>query len=220
MLLFVILLIALIMAFFGMIAFIRTTKASVIILGVLMGGLALLRALGPKLIAIINMGAQFVQVGGLAALTASDPGKGLSEAFTKLKQAPAPIDPKDPVLFYLLMICIFVAIGIAIGSSKSFILQGRYSYSGLFLGLIAGYIVAAYAIAAIFPESAILPLPVTGIMPQAQAAVAGVTTGPAVSSKFLEFLSSLANSAFIPIIIAAAIVVFIIVATRLSAKKG
>jgi hypothetical protein len=220
MLLFVILLIAIIIAFFGMIAFIRTAKASAIILGVLMGGLIFVRALGPKLIAIINLGAQFAQVGGLAALTGSDPGKGLSDAFAKLKQAPGPIDPKDPVLFYLLLIYIFVAIGVGIGSLKSFRLQGRYSYSGLLLGLIAGYIVAAYTIAAIFPESAILPLPVTGIMPQAQAAIAPATVGPAVSSKFLEFLGDLANSPSIPIIIAAAIVLFIFVATRLSARKG
>jgi|GEM_PF-2459060 len=220
MLLFVILLIAVIIAFFAMLTFIRTAKAAVIMLGILMGGLAFLRVLGPKLIAIINMLVQFVQVGGLAALTGSDPGKGLSEAFTKLKQAPAPIDPKDPVLFYLLMIYIFVAIGIAIGSAKSFRLQGKYSYSGLLLGLVIGYLVAAYTIAVIFPESAILPLPISGIVPQAQTAAAAATSGPAISVKFLEFLGNLSSNPSAHFIIAGLIVVFIFMAARLSAKKG
>ncbi|MDQ1300320.1 MAG: hypothetical protein QG637_237 [Chloroflexota bacterium] len=220
MLLFIMLAVATIMTVFGVIGFLRVTKASVIILAVLLSGPVFLRAAGPQLIAIINRLGGFFLGGGVNALTGGDASKGLSDALSK--PAKALIDPGSPAAFYLLMFYFIMIVGLLLGSLKPFKLSGRYSFSGLLLGLVNGYTVAAYSIAVIFPEFAVLPVPleIKGMTPQIPPPGIPVASSDIVWTKLMQFLGNLSGNPSAPYIIAGLIVIFIFMAARLSAKKG
>jgi hypothetical protein len=220
MLLFIVLAVAAIMTAFGVIGFLRVTKASAIILALLLVGPALLRAFGERLIAIINRLAQFFLGGGLSALAGGEAGKGLSEALSK--SGKPLIDPAAPATFYLLVFYFIMVVALLIGSLKPFKLSGRFSFSGLLLGLLNGYIVAAYTLAVLFPEFAILPTPlaIKGMTPSSPPPGIPVASSAIVWDRLLQFLGNLGGNPSAHFIIAGLIVVFIFMAARLSAKKG
>lgn len=220
MLLFIMLAVATIMTAFGVIGFLRVTKASAIILALLLLGPALLRAFGERLIAIINRLGLFILGGGMSALAGGDAGKGLSEALSK--SGKPLIDPAAPATFYLLMFYLIVLIALLIGSLKPFKLSGRFSFSGLLLGLVNGYIVAAYSLAVLFPEFAILPTPlaIKGMTPLSPPTGIPATSSAAIWDRLLQFLANLGGNPSAHFIIAGLIIVFVFMAARLSAKKG
>jgi hypothetical protein len=220
MLLFIMLTVAAVMTIFGVIGFLRVTKASVIILAALLIGPAFLRAFGERLIAIINRIGGFVLGGGMSALAGGGSSTGLSDALSKSR--PALLDPNTPAAFYLLMFYFIMVIGLLIGSLKPFKLSGRYSFSGLLLGLLNGYIVIAYTIAVLFPDFAILPVPleIKGMTPQIPPPGLPVASSDIVWIKLLQFLGNLSSNPSAHFIIAGLIVIFIFMAARLSAKKG
>ncbi len=216
---FIIVIVAAVMTFFAVIGFLRVAKASVIILILLTAGLALLQAFGPRLIAIINRLWQFFVGGGLNAL-AGDGGRSVSEAFGQ--PVKPPIDPNAPATFYLLTFYFIMILALLIGSLKAFLLSGRFSFTGLLVGLVNGYIVAAYSIAVLFPEFAVLPvpLPIRGMTPPIPPPGLSVPSSDIVGVKLLQVLDSLGSNPSAHFIIAGLIVVFIVLATRLSARKG
>lgn len=220
MLLFIMLAVATIMTAFGVIGFLRVARASAIILALLLIGPALLRAFGAQLITIINRLGQFVLGGGMSALAGGDPSKGLNDALSK--SGKPLIDPAAPATFYLLMFYFIVLIALLIGSLKPFKLSGRFSFSGLLLGLVNGYIVAAYSLAVLFPEFAILPTPlaIKGMTPPTPPPGIPTTSSAIVWDRLLQFLGNLGANPSAHFIIAGLIVIFVFMAARLSAKKG
>jgi hypothetical protein len=205
MFLFVLLMVATIMAIFGLIGFMRVTRASVLLLGIMLGGLVFLRLFGERLVKFVNAGWAFVRSGGS--------GDGSPSLL---------VNPQDPAFFYLLVFYGFVLVGLGLGSLKSFKLQGRFSFSGLLLGLINGYIVAAYSVDVLFPSYAILPVPiqVPGMTPPIPPPGVTMPAGPDLWTQFMQALTSLANNPAAPVIIGMTIFVFLILASRLSGKKG
>ncbi|MGC8782564.1 MAG: hypothetical protein ACP5UQ_17020, partial [Anaerolineae bacterium] len=106
---------------------------------------------------------------------------------------------------------------------QRFRLSGRFSFGGLLVGLVNGYLVVAYSLAVFLPELAILPMPlgITGMTPAAPpASIAGVAAPSAPGEQVLRFLRDLGDHPAAHFVVAGAIVVFIITATRLSARKG
>ena len=203
--LFVLLIVATIMAVFGLIGFLRTTRASVLLLGIMLGGLIFLKIFGVQLIKFINAGWAFVRSGGSSTGSAS-----------------LLINPQDPAAFYLLVFYVFVLMGLGLGLLKSLKLSGRFSFSGMLVGLINGYIVAAYTVDVLFPSYAILPVPiqVPGMTPQIPPPGMAMPAGPDVWAQLMQGLSNLASNPAAPAIIGLSILVFIILASRLSGKKG
>jgi len=201
--LFVLLVVATIMAIFGLIGFLRTTRASVLLLGIMLGGLIFLKIFGERLVKFVNAGWGFVR---------SSSGGSPSQL----------VNPQDPAAFYLLVFYVFVLMGLGLGLLKSLKLSGRFSFSGMLVGLINGYIVAAYTVDVLFPSYAILPVPiqVPGMTPQIPPPGMAMPAGPDVWAQLMQGLSNLASNPAAPAIIGLSILVFIILASRLSGKKG
>jgi len=202
--LFILLIVATIMTVFALLGLVRVTRASVLLLGIMLGGLIFLKVFGAQLIKFINAGWGFIRSAG----GTSSPSQ--------------LIDPSDPAAFYLLTFYFFVLIGLGLGSLKSLRLQGRFSFSGMFVGLINGYIVAAYTVDVLFPAFAFLPVPiqVPGMTPQIPPPGMPTPAGPDVWTQLMQGLSNLASNPAAPLIIGVAIFVFLILASRLSGKKG
>lgn len=221
MILFIVLLAALTMIAFGLIGFLRVARASIWTLIILLAGLVFLRAFGPKLITIANRLYIFFTAGGLEALAAADSAKGLAEVFGKA--AKGPIDPTQPALFYLSVFYFFVLIGVLVGLLQRFKLSNRFSFGGLLVGLVNGYLVIAYSLAVFLPELAILPTPlgIAGMTPTAPPpGIAPAAAPSATGERVLRLLRDLGNHPLAHFVVAGAIVLFIFMATRLSAKKG
>ena len=202
--LFILLVVATVMAIFGLIGFLRTTRASVLLLGIMLGGLIFLKVFGERLVKFVNAGWGFVRSAG----GTSSPSQ--------------LVNPQDPAAFFLLVFYGFVLVGLGLGLLKSLRLSGRFSFSGMLVGLINGYIVAAYSIDVLFPSYAILPVPiqVPGMTPTAPLPGANLPAGPDVWTQLMQGLTNLANNPSAPIIIGLSILVFILLASRLSGKKG
>lgn len=221
MILFVVLLIALTMTAFGLIGFLRVPRGPILTLVILLTGLVLLRAFGPQLIVMANRLWIFFAAGGLEALASADSAKALSEVFGKSGQGL--VNPAQPASFYLAVFYFFVLVGVLVGSLQRFRLSGRFSFTGLVLGMVNGYLVIAYTLAVLAPELALLPTPlgIKGMTPSAPPAAIGAAVGSgAVGGQLLRFLSDLGNHPSAHLVIAGLIVVFIFMAARLSARKG
>ncbi len=221
MILFIVLLASLTMIAFGLIGFLRVPRASVWALIILLAGLVFLRAFGPQLIAIANRLYIFFTAGGLEALAGADSAKSLAEVFGK--SAKGPIDPAQPALFYLAIFYFFVLVGVLVSSLQRFKLSSRFSFGGLLVGLVNGYLVIAYSLAVFLPELAILPTPlgIKGMTPTALPASVAPTAAPsAAGERVLHLLRDLGNHPSAHLVVAGVIVVFIFMATRLSTKKG
>ncbi len=221
MILFIVLLIAITMTAFGLIGFLRVPRGSILTLVIFLAGLVVLRAFGPKLVTIANRLWVFFAAGGLEALASADSAKALGEVFGKSSKGL--IDPTRPAFFYLVVFYFFVLVGVLVGSLQRFRLSGRFSFTGLLLGLVNGYLVIAYTLAVLVPELAILPTPlgIKGMTPTAPpAAVAATGNVAAVEGEILRLLRDLGNHPSAHFFIAGLIVVFIFMAARLSARKG
>jgi len=170
----------------------------------MLGGLIFLRVFGERLVKFVNAGWGFVRSAG-----------GTS--------SPSPlVNPQDPAAFFLLVFYGFVLVGLGLGLLKSLRLSGRFSFSGMLIGLINGYIVAAYTVDVLFPSFAILPVPiqVPGMTPQIPPPGVTMPAGPDVWTQLMQGLTNLANNPAAPMIIGLCILFFILLASRLSGKKG
>jgi hypothetical protein len=202
--LFILLIVATIMTIFALLGLVRVTRASVLLLGIMLGWLIFLKVFGAQLVKFINAGWGFIRS---------------SAGVSSPQQL---IDPSDPAAFYLLTFYFAILVGLGLGSLKSFRLQGRFSFSGMFVGLINGYIVAAYTVDVLFPSYAFLPVPIQipGMTPQVPPPGMSSPDGSDVWTQLMQGLSNLASNPAAPLIIALAIFVFLILASRLSGKKG
>lgn len=200
MLLLVVLFVATLMALFGILGFLRVARGTFLTLMTLLGAVLFLRFVGAQMVGGFNKAWGMMQGGNGASL----------------------INQQSPGGFYLFVFFTAVVIGLSLGSLKPFRQQGKFSVTGLLLGLINGYTVATYALAVLLPEYAFLPvlIQVPGMTPTTPAPVPSSGSPSQLSSEILRFLNNLASAPALPIIIAGAIVVFIGLASRLSGKKG
>lgn len=212
------------MAIFGVIGYLRGTRAALFILIMAIIGVAITGALGDVIIKYINAfarGFQFLLSGGLNALAGSG---SADEAIAALQGTPPLVSDVNRFLALGLIFVTVVLISVLVSGARWF--MPRRSVFGLFLGLLAGYIVAAMVVRAILPEfAALVPLPF-GFGPPASPVPIVITpgaAGPSLMSRILTFLNSLADRGLIPAFLGIVIALFLLIAARSvnrGAKKG
>lgn len=203
------------MAIFGVIGYLRGTKAAIIVLLAGFIGLLIIGPYGEKVVSYINAfgkGFRFLSSGGMAALSGSG---SADNAIQALQGAPAVVQPTDAPIVLGLLYVVLVFFGLLISGIPWF--SGKKSVGGLLLGLLAGYLVGGVVARALWPQyTAFLPLPILEetVAPATVAVAPGAGAG--IGTQVVNGLSALANSGLVPFIIAIAIVLFIIAATRTS----
>ena len=152
-------------------------------------------------------------------------GEGSADAaLQSLREAPALVEGANEPLVLGLLFVIVVLFAVLLSGLHWF--RGGRSVFGLFLGLAAGYIVAAMVVRAVTPEFvALVPLPFGFAAP----ATSGPVTiqpgpgGPSLSARLLGFLTGLADRGLIATFLAILISIFLLMAARAGshgAKKG
>ena len=223
----VLIVLATIMAIFGVIGFQRGTKFSVFYIALALLGIVVLERIGDTLVSIIDLLYRVSRAmlgGGFKALSGGEGGFGkLGELVEKV---PSLVGKDDKQIALALILLSIMMLGFFLGGLKVF--KSRASLLGLALGLLTGYIASAYLLQPLLPGTGVrLPLLAGLFGGTQQAASTAVTTGSSISSvliaKVVAFLNSLANSGQIAIIIAIAIALFVLLATRTGnrgIKKG
>jgi hypothetical protein len=202
------------MAIFGVIGYLRGARAAFVVLLAGFLGLLLIGPYGATVIRYINAfgkGFRFLASGGMAALSGSG---SADSAIAALQGTPPLVQPADNAVVLGLLYVVIVLVGLLLSAVPWF--KGRRSVGGLLLGLIAGYLVGAVIVRALWPQYIpylrlpILPEPVVPVV------VGPVVTGPATGfgTQLVSGLNALAGTSLLPIIIAIAIVLFILAATR------
>lgn len=223
----VLIILATIMAIFGVIGYTHGTKFSLFYAALALLGIIMLERVGDILIRMIDL---FYRVGramlegGFKAMSSGEGGFGkLGELVEKI---PSLVGQDDKPFALALLLSLIMLMGFVLGKLKVF--KNKASVLGLAVGLLTGYMVSAYLLQPLLPETGIrLPL-LAGLFGGAQRAASVATpTGPSIGgtliAKIIAALNTLASSGQIAIIIAIAIALFILLATRLGnrgVKKG
>lgn len=202
------------MAIFGVIGYLRGTKAAVFILLTTLFAVAVTGILGDTIIRYINAfakGFQFLLSGGLGAL--SGDGGGGGDALEALRSTPPLVtEANEPLVLGMLFVGI-VFFGVLLSGIKWF--KGPRSIWGLLLGLLAGYVVAAMVVRAIAPEyAALVPLPF-GFgppVPTGPVVIVPGQPGPSFTERILTFLNSLVDRGLIAAFLGIVIAVFVLLA--------
>ncbi len=212
---------ALSMAIFGIIGYLRGWRAALFILILIILAVAITGRLSETIIRYINAfgkGFRFLLSGGLNALT----GEGSAdEALAALRNSPPFIAPENEGLVLGLLFVIVVLLAVLLSGIGWF--KGGKSILGLVFGLAAGYLVAAMIIWALIPEcAAFVPLPF-GFGPPIPvipypAQTAG--TGSSISQRILGFLTGLADRGLIAAFLGILIAIFLLAATRSSNRTA
>ena len=203
------------MAIFGVIGYLLGTKAALFILLTTLFAVAVTGILGDTIIRHINacaMGIQFRWSGGLGALTGEGGG---GDALEALKNTPALVTDENENLVLGLLFVGVVFFGVLLTGIKWF--KGQRSIWGLFLGLLAGYVVAAMVVRAVAPEyAALVPLPFGFGPPTPTGPVVIVPgqPGPSLTERILVFLNSLVDRGLIAVFLGTVIAVFLLFAVR------
>ena len=195
------------MAIFGVIGYLRGTRAALFILLTTLFAVAVTGILGDTIIRYINAfarGFQFLLSGGLSALSGEGGG---GDALEALRSTPPLVTEQNETLVLGLLFVGIVFFGVLLTGIKWF--RGPRSIWGLLLGLLAGYIVAAMVLRGIAPEyAALVPLPF-GFGPPAPTGPVVITPGqpgPSLWERILTFLNGLVDrgliAAFLGIVIA------------------
>ncbi len=218
------------MALFGVLGYLRGTRSTLVTTAIVWLGLLIVSRAGgvvARTINGLNYAVRFALAGGLAALGGNgDRAAALEEVFARIGKVEPLIRPDGTGPGMLLVFLALVLAGFLLGMLSQ--LKGRSSFLGLALGLANGYVLAAFVIRTLLPEASIgLPLPGWLFGPGAQPAVAPTPATPSVAgtlaSRIVAGLNQLADSGQIALLLAIAIAVFVLLATRFgtrSAKKG
>jgi hypothetical protein len=211
---------AVVMAAFGIYGYQRGTKVSLLMVGMVVGALLLMSIFGEQVAALINglaKALQFVFSGGLQAL--GNGGDSAGAVLSHMRSTKPLVSSESPGAGVIMILGTAIVIAFLLGLLNG--LRGSPSFAGLVLGLISGYLVTAYLLAALALETAILPLPfkVPGLLTvMSTSARSGGRTWQAD-----RWMQDLANQRCLPVAIAVSIVVFVFVAVRMgnaSGKKG
>jgi hypothetical protein len=201
------------MAIFGVIGYLRGTKAAVFILLTTLFAVAVTGILGDSIIRYINAlakGFQFLLSGGLNALSGEG---GSGDALEALRSTPPLVTEENENLVLGLLFVGIVFLGVLLSGINWF--KGPRSIWGLLLGLLAGYIVAAMVVRAIAPEyAALVPLPFGFGPPTPTGPVVIVPgqPGPSFAERILGFLNGLVDRGLIAAFLGIVIAVFVLLA--------
>lgn len=212
------------MAIFGVVGYLRGLRAAFFVLVLTLLAVAITGSLGDVLIRYINAfgkGFRFLLSGGMSALTGEG---GAEEALQALKNAPPLVEDTNEPLVLGLLFVIVVLLALLLSGIPYF--KGKRSVFGLFLGLLAGYVVTGTIIRAVTPElSGLVPLPfgfaATAATPSL--IIGPGASGPSLSARILCFLIDLADRGLIAGLLGIIIAIFLLLATRSggrSTKKG
>lgn len=219
------------MALFGVLGYLRGTRSTLITTAVVWLGLLIMNRAGgtvARTINGLNYAVRFALAGGLGALGAGeDRVAALEEVFARVGRVEPLIRPDGTGPGMLLVFLFLVIAGFLLGMLSQ--LKGRSSFLGLALGLANGYVLAAFVIHTLLPEATIgLPLPGWLFGPGAAGPVTAPTPArPSVIgtlvTRIVATLNQLTDSGQLALLLAIAIAVFVLLATRLGtrgAKKG
>jgi hypothetical protein len=208
------------MAIFGVIGYLRGWRAALFILIMTILAVAITTGLGDKVIQYLNAiakGFRFLLSGGLSALAGSG---SADEAIASLQGSPPLVSDAIKYLVLALIFVIVVLVAILVSGAKWFI--SKRSVLGLFIGLVAGYIVAAMIIRAIVPEyTALVPLPFgfVAVTPTGPVVITPGAQGPSLTTRILDFLNGLVDQGLITVFLGIVIAVFLLLAAR-SLNRG
>jgi hypothetical protein len=181
----IIILLATIMAIFGVIGYLSGTKAALLTTVVILIGLILIARAGPAIARLINgvdFGVRFVLAGGLAALGApGDRAAAIAHVIESMGTIQPLVAPTNPGPALVLVLLVLVLLSLLIGRHPRLPLRGPSSLGGLLLGLLNGYLLGAYLLVSLFPvDAAFLPLPLgLGPRPSVPVAATPLPTVPA-----------------------------------------
>jgi hypothetical protein len=211
------------MAIFAFIGYLHGTRATFFLLLVILFGLLLISRAGGSLATLINgiyLGFLFILNGGLQALTSPDRAAAISEVFQKI-DSPKLIDPNSPGAALMLILGVLILIAILLGRSRIFVLRGQTSAWGFVIGLLNGYLIGAYVLDSIFPQTAyLLPLPF-GINEQLQQGPVPCCT-PSNGNAIWQIVNNIINASQSQLAIAvmALIAVFILLALIAGSRRA
>jgi len=208
---------AIVMAGFGIYGYQRGTKFGVLLAGMIVGALLLMSIFGQEVVALINgidKAIRFAFGGGLQALGGGANGAGA--ALAQVRSVPPLVSVESPGTATILVLGVALVLAFFLGLLRTF--RGSPSFAGLVLGLISGYLVAAYVLAALAPQAELLPLPIT---------IPGLPTATLPSGFSIgqtwnidQWMQDLANLKCLPVVIVVSIAAFVLVAIRTGNRSG
>jgi len=222
----VVIILATVMAIFGVISYQRGTKSSVFLTIMVLLELLLMDHLGNKLIKLvngINYGLHFTLSGGLQALGGSGD---KAEAIKRVTQSMGKVQPlikeSEAGIGLALIFSILVIIVILLGGIKWF--KSQPSGLGLMLGLVSGYLVSAHLLGILLPEAGLqLPLPSWLGGNATRASTVALVSESNLIDQLTHLVTQTLNERTLAWIVVIIIVLFVFLATRFSnqgTKKG
>jgi hypothetical protein len=208
---------AIVMAGFGIYGYQRGTKVGVLMAGMIVGALLLMSIFGQEMVTLINgidKAIRFAFGGGLQALGGGTAGAGA--ALAQMQSAQPLVSAESPGTAVVLVVGTAVVLAFFLGLLKAF--RGSPSFAGLVLGLISGYLVTAYLLAALVPQAGLLPLPIT--IPGLSAATPPGNLSVGLTWNIDQWMQDLANLKCLPIAIAVSIAALAFVAMRMGSRSG
>lgn len=208
-------LLATIMALFGVLGYLRGVKSSLLTTAVIWLSVVLIsqaREAIARTVNGLNFAVRFVLAGGLGALGGGgDRTAALEEVLKRVGTVKPLINPDGSGIGMLIVFLLFVAAGILLGALK--FLRGKASPWGMLVGLAGGYAVSMFVLSRLAgPETA-------GPAAPASAEAASASPGVSFFARLATILNQLLESGQIALVISALILIFVLLATRLSARK-
>ncbi len=207
-----ILLLATIMAVFGVLGYLKGAKWAFIALLILLVAFVLVENRASTIISTLNglyLGVMLTLRGGLAAIASGD----LDEAAATLEDIKRPFNDENQNLALLLVI--FGAVGV--GLLLSIWIKSKASIWGLIWGLIYGYVLTA-ATLPLISSNPNVELPVPLLRPGERTAVAA--QGPNPFNQLFITLSQPENVRILSIVIGVFIVLLLLLTVRSGVKSG
>ncbi len=219
---------ATIMALFGVLGYLRGAKSSLFTAIVIWGGLVLITQVSPRIATTVNglaFGVVFVLSGGLGALGGGgDRAAALNEVIKNMPKAPVLVNPDGTGVGIIIIFLLLVVVGFLLGMLKIF--KSKSSVWGLLIGLANGYVLSAFLLPKLLPEAGVrLALPGGlagtggGALGSAGAAQAGPSLSSALITNIVKALNQLVEGGQIALFIAILIALFVLLATRLGSRK-
>lgn len=219
---------ATIMALFGVVGYQRGTKSSLVTALVIWLGLVLITQASRPVARIVNglnFGVRFILAGGLSALGGDgDRGAALDKVMQNMPKVTPLINPDGTGSGILILFLLLVILAFLLGMLKLF--KSKASVWGLVIGLANGYVLSAFLLPRLLPDAALrLPLP-AGLAGAGSTAASGSGVGPAgpslsaaLAARLVAGLNTLVEGGQIALVIAVLIALFVLLATRLGNRK-
>ena len=211
-------LLATIMAVFGVVGYQRGAKAGFLMTALVWAGLAALSVAFDAVAMIVNglnYGIRFILAGGVQALGGSgDKTAALNQVTLDMGVVRPLMTTEKPGIGVVLVLGVLLILALLLGLLKAF--KQKPSLGGLTLGLFNGYIVTANVMAALTPEMALLPTPfkIGTAAETARVTTAPVGNGQNLSDQIGNFAAQIAGSSILPVALIILIALMVILANR------